>query len=321
MTLASIEVENLTKRYDDTLAVDHISFRVHRGEVFGFLGPNGAGKTTTLKMLTGLTTPSEGTARVAGFDILDDIVEVKRRVGLVPESSNLYDELTVWDNLLFTSQLYHVPRGKRGERIDELLEIFNIQERRNTKFGKLSRGLKRRVVIAAALVHRPEILIMDEPTSGLDVVSARALRRFIEEMRTEETTVILTTHYIEEADQLSDRIAIMVKGNIVTVDTPEKIKQSVRGTPVTEVLLSGDPDTPMIHELQDVGKVEYTDRMVRVETEDVQEAIEALIRLSSQRGMRIEEVNTLRPSLEDAFVELTGVSTEAMSAEKENRRR
>jgi len=312
---------NLTKEYDNILAVDHVSFEVNRGEVFGFLGPNGAGKTTTIKMLIGLTAPSEGTARVAGFDIMDDIVEVKRRVGLVPESSNLYDELTVWDNLLFTSQLYHVPRGKRGERIDELLETFNIQERRNTKFGKLSRGLKRRVVIAAALIHQPEILIMDEPTSGLDVVSARSLRRFIEELHTKETTVLLTTHYIEEADHLSDRIAIMVKGKIITVDTPEKIKQSVRGTPVTEARLSGDPDTPMIHELQDMGKVECTDRMVRVETEDVQEAIEALIRLSSQRGMRIEEVNTLRPSLEDAFVELTGVSTEAMSTEKENRRR
>ena len=321
MMLTSIEVENLTKRYDDTLAVDHISFSVRRGEVFGFLGPNGAGKTTTMKMLTGLTAPTEGTASVAGFDILDDIVEVKRRVGLVPESSNLYDELTVWDNLLFASQLYHVPRGERGERIDALLETFNIQERRNTKFGKLSKGLKRRVVIAAALVHRPEVLIMDEPTSGLDVVSARSLRRFVEGLRTEETTVILTTHYIEEADQLSDRIAIMVKGNLVTVDTPEKIKQSVRGTPVTEALLSGDPDAPMIHELEDLGSVECTDRMVRVETEDVQEAIEALIRLSSQRGIRVEEVNTLRPSLEDAFVELTGVSSEAMSTEKENRRR
>ena len=321
MMLTSIEVENLTKRYDDTLAVDHISFSVRRGEVFGFLGPNGAGKTTTMKMLTGLTAPTEGTASVAGFDILDDIVEVKRRVGLVPESSNLYDELTVWDNLLFASQLYHVPRGERGERIDALLETFNIQERRNTKFGKLSKGLKRRVVIAAALVHRPEVLIMDEPTSGLDVVSARSLRRFVEGLRTEETTVILTTHYIEEADQLSDRIAIMVKGNLVTVDTPEKIKQSVRGTPVTEALLSGDPDTTIIHDLEGFGKVESRDRMIRVETENVHKAIEALIRLSSQRSMRIEEINTLRPSLEDAFVKLTGVSTEAMSTEKENRRR
>ena len=161
---------------------------------------------------------------------------------------------------------------------------------------------------------------MDEPTSGLDVVSARALRRFIEGLRTEETTVLLTTHYIEEADQLSDQIAIMVKGNIVIMDTPEKIKQSVRDTPVTEALLSGDPDTPMIHKLQDVGKVKCTDRMVRVETENVQEAIEALIRLSSQRGMRIEEINTLRPSLEDTFVELTGVRARSCSDQARSKR-
>ncbi|MFQ6053817.1 MAG: ABC transporter ATP-binding protein, partial [Candidatus Bathyarchaeia archaeon] len=222
----AIVVENLTKYYDDLLAVDHISFRVHGGEVFGFLGPNGAGKTTTIRMLVGLTTPSEGTAAVAGYDILEDIVEVKRRVGVVPETSNLYDELSVWENLLFASRLYHVPRDARPDRIKDLLETFRLWERRDTRFGKLSKGLKRRVVIAAALVHEPQIVFMDEPTSGLDVVSALALRRFIDELRLEDTTVFLTTHYIEEADQLSDRIAIIVDGKIVTVDEPEDIKNA-----------------------------------------------------------------------------------------------
>ncbi|MFX1544391.1 MAG: ABC transporter ATP-binding protein, partial [Promethearchaeota archaeon] len=150
MDQSAIEAIGLTKHYGTLLAVDDISFRVGKGEVFGFLGPNGAGKTTTIRMLVGLTSPSEGTAMVAGHSITDDIVEVKRRVGVVPEVSNLYDELSVWDNLLFMSQLYHVPKQERRTRIEDILQSFNLQSRRGMKFGKLSKGLKRRVVIAAA---------------------------------------------------------------------------------------------------------------------------------------------------------------------------
>lgn len=316
----AITVEKLTKYYDGLLAVDHISFRVRGGEVFGFLGPNGAGKTTTIRMLVGLTTPSEGTATVAGYDISEEIVEVKRRVGVVPETSNLYDELTVWDNLLFASRLYHVPRRERRNRIKGLLETFHLWDRRDTRFGRLSKGLKRRLVIAAALVHQPRIVFMDEPTIGLDVVSALSLRKFIEELRLEDTTVFLTTHYIEEADQLSDRIAIIVEGKIVTVDTPENIKGAVRGTPVIEALFSGEPDKSMIGELKDLGEVERKGRRIKIVSEKVTEALESLVYLASQRGIRIEDVNTIRPSLEDAFVRLTGVSPDVMRAEKERGR-
>lgn len=317
----AIAVDNLTKYYDELVAVDHISFKLERGEVFGFLGPNGAGKTTTIKMLVGLTTPSEGTATVGGYDIRRNIVEVKRRVGVVPETSNLYDELSVWDNLLFSSRLYHVPRRERAGRIEGLLETFNLRERRHTKFGKLSKGLKRRVVIAAALVHQPEIVFLDEPTVGLDVVSAHALRRFIRELREENTTVFLTTHYIEEADQLSDRIAILVKGNIVAVDTPVNIKNSVKGTPVLAVILSKEPDKSLIEELGGLGEVKFVEREIRIEAENVDEVLGALLRLTSERSIHIEDVNTIRPSLEDAFVELTGISPDVMKTEKEGGRR
>jgi len=311
---------NLTKEYDGLLAVDNVSFEVNRGEVFGFLGPNGAGKTSTIRMLVGLTEPSEGSASVAGYDIRKEIVEVKRRVGVVPETSNLYDELSVWDNLLFSSRLYHVPKRERAYRIHNLLETFNLEDRRNTKFGKLSKGLKRRVVIAAALVHQPEIVFMDEPTSGLDVVSARSLRRLVGELRAEDTTVFLTTHYIEEADQLSDRVAIIVKGKIVTIDSPEKIKQSIRGVPVIEVLLSHEPEESTVKELEAVGAVERQGRRVRIEVEEVTEAIESLIRIATRSGMLIEDIATIRPNLEEAFVNLTGVSSDVMKTEKEGRR-
>ena len=315
-----IVINELTKYYGELVAVDHIDLNVRRGEVFGFLGPNGAGKTTTIRMLVGLTTPTEGTATVVGYDIKDDIVEVKKHVGVVPENSNLYDELSVWDNLLFSSRLYHVPKNERADSIRNLLDTFNLEERRNTKFGKLSKGLKRRVVIAAALVHQPQIVFMDEPTTGLDVVSALSLRRLIEELREEDTTVFLTTHYIEEADQLSDRIAIIVKGKIVTVDTPENIKQSVRGVPILEVLLSHEPDESTIKELEAIGSVEHKGPIARIEVQKVTEAIESLSRIATRTGIMIEEIATIRPSLEEAFVNLTGVSSEVMKVEKEGRR-
>ncbi len=317
----AIAAWNLTKEYDGLLAVDHVSFEVNRGEVFGFLGPNGAGKTSTIRMLVGLTEPSEGSASVAGYDIRKEIVEVKRRVGVVPETSNLYDELTAGENLLFASQLYNVPRNERPTRIKELLERFHLTDRRDTKFGKLSRGLKRRVVIAAALVHRPEIIFMDEPTTGLDVVSARSLRTYIQELQKEGTTVFLTTHYIEEADQLADRIALIVKGNIVTVDTPERIKDKVKGTPIVEAILSREPNKLMIEKLRELGSVDLDERRISITTENVMVALESLIHLAKQEGLEVQHIQTLRPSLEDAFVELTGISAESMMSEKSRGRR
>jgi len=314
----AIVLKELTKNYGSLTAVDHVSLNVEEGEVFGFLGPNGAGKTTTIRMLVGLTTPSEGSATVAGYDIKDDIVEVKRRVGVVPETSNLYDELSVWDNLLFSSRLYHVPKKERAERIRNLLETFNLEERRNTRFGKLSKGLRRRVVIAAALVHQPRIVFMDEPTSGLDVMSAISLRRLVRELRLEDTTVFLTTHYIEEADQLSDRVAIIVQGKIVIVDTPDNIKRSIRGASVLEARLSRVPDESMVREIE--GRVELKGNGVRIETESLTGTLESLVRLASQRGIQVTDLNTLQPSLEEAFVGLTGVSPELMRVEKEGRR-
>lgn len=317
---ATIVMQGLTKYYGSLLAVDHVTLNVEKGEVFGFLGPNGAGKTTTIRMLVGLTTPSEGTATVAGYDIGEDIVEVKRRVGVVPEASNLYDELSVWDNLLFSSRLYHVPRGEREGRIRNLLETFNLDERSDTRFGKLSKGLKRRVVIAAALVHEPEIIFMDEPTSGLDVMSAISLRKLIRRLRREDITVFLTTHYIEEADQLSDRVGIIVEGRIVVVDTPENIKRSMRGSPVLEACLSQVPDESMIRGLEAAGRVEVDGNRIRIEAGNLTAALESLTRLASRQGIQVTDVKTLQPSLEEAFVGLTGVSPELMIVEKEGRR-
>ena len=312
-----IRTLDLTKYYGDLLAVDHLNFNVREGEIFGFLGPNGAGKTTTIRMLVGLTTPTEGTAIIDGFDIRSEILEVKRRVGVVPETSNLYDELSVKDNLLFMAGLYHVPRLKREERIRELLESFNLWDRRDTKFGKLSKGLKRRLTIAASLIHRPRIIFLDEPTTGLDVMSARSLRLLLKELRETGVTIFLTTHYIEEADQLCDRIAVIVKGRIVTVDTPENMKSTVRGIPVIEAFFDSPIDKSMTEDLSVLDEVWVEDNRVRILAEEISETLEALVNFATKRELKIIEINTVKPGLEDAFVKLTGVEPEVMKLEKE----
>jgi ABC-2 type transport system ATP-binding protein len=223
MKNAIITISNLTKIYKKISAVNHISFEIKQGEIFGFLGPNGAGKTTTIKMLTGLIQPTEGTATIQGKDIRTHIVEIKKIIGVVTEDSNLYDELSVLDNLRFTGQLYGVPQSDREKRIGELLKRFDLEPKREAKFATLSKGMKRKVTIIAALIHSPQIVFLDEPTTGLDVLSARILRAMIKELKALGVTIFLTTHYIEEAEQLCDRVAILVNGAIKTVDTPENL--------------------------------------------------------------------------------------------------
>jgi ABC-2 type transport system ATP-binding protein len=223
MKNAIITISNLTKIYKNISAVNHITFDVKQGEIFGFLGPNGAGKTTTIKMLTGLIQPTEGTATIQGKDIRTQIVQIKKIIGVVTEDSNMYDELSVLDNLRFVGQLYGVSKVDREKRIRELLNRFDLESKGEAKFATLSKGMKRKVTIAAALIHSPQVVFLDEPTTGLDVLSARILRSMIKELKALGVTIFLTTHYIEEAEQLCDRVAILVNGAIKTVDTPRNL--------------------------------------------------------------------------------------------------
>ncbi len=300
----AIEVTQLSKTYPPLRAVDGIDFAVRAGEVFGFLGPNGAGKTTTIRMLTGLTHPTSGNAQVLGFDLATDVTRIKKRIGVVPEMSNLYDELSAFDNLVFSMQLYGVPRAERKPRAEALLERFRLSEKRAAPFAKLSRGMKRALTIAAALAHRPPLVFLDEPTTGLDVISARNLRRMIAGLRDEGVTVFLTTHYLEEAERLCDRVALIVRGRIVALDTVDGLKAAAQRAPVVEVTLVGAD-----------GGVET----LRVAGEDVAEA--ARLALAQAEGRRVLAVNTLRSTLEDVFVQLTGLSAEVMLAEKGNVKR
>jgi len=245
-----IEVHELTKSFEKITAVNRIDFEVNGGEIFGFLGPNGAGKTTTIRMLTGLSKPSDGKVSILNYDIRTEITRIKKRIGVVPEASNLYDELSGIDNLIFMAQLFGVARNERVKRAEELLKTFGLFERKNDLFRKYSRGMKRALTIAAALIHNPEIVFLDEPTVGLDVVAARSLRNLIKNMRHQGITVFLTTHYLEEADLLCDRVAIIVKGKIVKIDTPIALKES-SGTGTLEdafIKITGLSPTVMVVE-------------------------------------------------------------------------
>jgi ABC-2 type transport system ATP-binding protein len=301
----AIQVQDLTKRYGPSeggvLALDGISFEVPAGAVFGYLGPNGAGKTTTIRLLTGLSQPTSGQAHVLGLDVTREAARVKKRIGVVPEASNLYNELTCYDNLVFSMQLYGVPRAEREPRAMALLQRFRLRDKRDVPFAKLSRGMKRALTIAAALAHRPAVVFLDEPTTGLDVIAARGLRQMIAGLRDEGVTVLLTTHYLEEAERLCDRIAIIVGGRIVADDTLDGLKALLQGETAVELVL-GNGDEPA--------------ETRRIVADDVQAAVRKGLDQAAAEERRVLAVNTVRPSLEDVFVRLTGLSADAMRTEK-----
>jgi len=218
--MQAIEVENLTRDYNGLRALDDISFSVEPGEIFGFLGPNGAGKTTTIRILTGQLRPTAGSARVVGCDVVKEREALKPQIGVVFEYQNLYERLSARDNLNFAAELYGIPKW----RVDEVLEQVGLLERAGDGLKKYSNGMKQRLLIARALLHRPKVLFLDEPTRGLDPGIARGIRTMVAELAQAGITIFLTTHYMEEADQLCDRVAILDHGQIVALDTPGALK-------------------------------------------------------------------------------------------------
>jgi ABC-2 type transport system ATP-binding protein len=305
----AIEVSSLTKRYGHVTAVNAMSFQVARGEVFGLLGPNGAGKTTTIRMLTGLTKPTTGTAKVAGRDCVRESLAVKQRIGIVSEVSNLYNEMSAWDNLMFIGELYGVDKPTRTAKAKELLKVFQLYERRNNRLGTYSKGMKRRVRIAAALVHNPEVLFLDEPTSGLDVQSSRLIRLIVRELNRKGTTVFLTTHYIEEADELCNKVAIIREGRIIAEDSPEKLKASLQSERILEVAFN--KDVPGLEALLrangSVVDVSRQGAKYHIHTTNASIVVKEVAQLASLNDLEIVSINTKQPSLEDVFVKYTGL--------------
>lgn len=299
-----IEVENLTKRFGKITAVDHISFKVKRGEIFGFLGPNGAGKTTTIRILTGILKPDEGKVIVAGYNVLEKPVKVKQCIGVVPEVSNAYVDLSAWDNLMLVGKLYGVPKGERIERATKLLKEFGLYEARNRLVRGFSKGMKQKLLLCMALINDPKILFLDEPTSGLDVESARLLREKIQRYNSEGKTIFLSTHNMEEANRLCHRIAIINHGKIAAIDTPENLRTQSIELQHVEVAFDKPVKLEEISKHPEIIKILSTGNKVRIYTANPSSVIEFILELAKKRKMRISSLNTMMPSLEDIFVKL-----------------
>ncbi len=315
----AIAVEDLAKRFNGVQAVAGVSFEVRQGELYGFLGPNGAGKTTTINMLTGLARPDVGTIRIADIDCTGDPKCAQHLIGVVPDESNLYPELTGFENLSFCAALYGLQKKKREVRAHEMLERFGLTEAAKRKFAGYSKGMKRKLTIAAGIIHEPSILFLDEPTSGIDVASARQIRQIIADYNRSGTTVFLTTHYIEEAERLCGRIAFIVNGRIKRIDTLANLLEPIKEKHAVQLAIS--KEVPLLLDTLGESFPSLTFQtlargLIRVEAEEPV-PVGSLVRWLEERGVQVMEARRMRPSLEDIFVQITGIEAETMRKEKE----
>ena len=294
-------------------AVDGIDLHVERGEIFGVLGPNGAGKTTTMKMLATLLEPTAGTARILGLDVVREAREVRRRMGAVlSDGRSLYWKLTARENLEYFAALYHVPHGEAKARIAAALDAVKLDDRSDDYVERFSTGMRQRLVLARALLPDPELLLLDEPTVGLDPQSARDLRDRVRDLQAQGRTVLLTTHYMEEADQLCDRIAIVDHGRIVALDTPAGLKRTIAATEVVRLeIASGNGEAGLIARLERVGSVAHRQRddgvlSVTVHCRSARDFVPAAFDAAHAEGATISHVEVVPVTLEDVFLSLTG---------------
>ena len=314
-----IETTGLTKRYSEVVAVNDISFQVGSGELFGFLGPNGAGKTTTINLLTGLARLDAGRINIGGIDCTSNPKAAQHLVGIVPDESNLYPELTGFENLCFCAALYGMRKKERQMRARELLDTFSLTDAADRRFAGYSKGMKRKLTFAAGIIHQPPILFLDEPTTGIDVASARQVRQIIAELHRKGTTVFLTTHYIEEAERLCERIAFIVNGRIVRTDRTADLLQPVKGKNV--LLLSVSNSGANLPEEMASAFPQYqfqsaNPSQVRVESAEPVN-VSPLVRFLEERKVQVTEARRYLPSLEDVFVQVTGIEAGLMQREKE----
>lgn len=313
-----ISAEGLTKRFDEVLAVDQVTFDVQQGELFGFLGPNGAGKTTTINLLIGLARPDSGAIRIGGLDCAGNPKAIQHLLGVVPDESNLYPELSGFDNLCFCASLYGMRKGERQTRARELLQSFGLSEAANRKFAVYSKGMKRKLTIAAGIIHNPPILFLDEPTTGIDVASARQIRQLIANFHNAGTTIFLTTHYIEEAERLCDRIAFIVRGRIVRVDSVSDLLRPIQDKHVLLIsTINPDavPTKSLCEAFPQLNIQTLTDGQMRIESpKPIQ--VGPLVAFLDEQGANVLEARLQRLTLEDVFVNITGIEAEAMKKDK-----
>jgi len=307
--MLAIDVQHIVKKFGDFTAVNGITFSVADGEIFGLLGPNGAGKSTLIRMLTTLLLPTSGSARVNGFDIVTEQNGVRNSIGVIPQAMTSDLELSVDENLLIYAKLYGVPREKRKRLIDELLAAMELTEWRDKQVKHLSGGMRRRVEIARGLVHEPRIFFLDEPTTGLDPVSRVAVWEMLQKVKAErDLTVLITTHYMDEADRLCDRIAIVDHGDLKALDSPLKLKASIPGNNVIEATFAGAPPDwrETLERLPSVERVAEQDHVFRISSGNGPAALTALMNTAVERHVSVASLSVQSTTLDDVFVHYAG---------------
>jgi ABC-2 type transport system ATP-binding protein len=300
----AIQVGHLLKKFGVVTAVNDISLTVKDGEIFGFLGPNGAGKTTTIRLLTGVLTPDAGTVQICGIDIHRHPLDAKMQMGVIPESSTVYGDLTAEQNLHLSGKMYGMPRALREERTCKVLLQLGLSERRRSPVRTFSKGMKQRVSIACAIIHRPRVLFLDEPTSGLDVQSRRLVIETIRQMNAQGSTIFLTTHNIEEANTLCQTVCIINKGKIVAQDSPERLKKMFETTQSVEVSFDRVV-TQDLFEVEGIIRAEPCGDKWRLYTDNPDRVVKYIVRRAEGESLSITSLTTSGPSLEEAFVHLT----------------
>ncbi|KPJ87419.1 MAG: ABC transporter [Spirochaetes bacterium DG_61] len=318
-----LRADNVVKRFDAVTAVDGVSFSVNQGEIFGFLGPNGAGKTTTINLLTGLARLTSGSLYLEGEEYSTRLKRAQAVMGVVPDESNLYEELDGFQNLTFCASLYGIDRRRREQRAKELLEQFGLAQVGKRFFKSYSRGMKRKLTIAAGIIHEPKILFLDEPTTGIDVMSARQIRTLILELNRRGTTIFLTTHYIEEAERLCHRIAFIVAGKIIRIGSLEELMQEYQRDTVLQMAVEETGPELLLSLRQQFPRysIRRTDeRSIRV-VSGGSITLLPLLDFLTGRGVAVTEARLIRPTLEEVFVRVTGIESELMMQEREGKKK
>ncbi len=300
----AVLAENLVKSFGAVKAVDNISLTIKEGEIFGFLGPNGAGKTTTIRMITGVLIPDFGNVRIFGTDIHKDPLSAKLNMGIIPENGTVYADLTALQNVLLTARFYGMKKNEREMRANEVLENLGLSDRKNSLVRSFSKGMRQRVCIAAAIVHSPRLLILDEPTTGLDVYSRRLVIDTVREMNSNKSTILLTTHNIEEANALCSKIAVINRGRIAAAESPENLKKRFDTSGYVEVAFDRKVSEE-IFSYPGIEKAEHWGDKWRIYSEDTDMTVKFLSSLAEHEKLKFVKISTSNPSLEEAFVKLT----------------